>query len=107
MFHREKLLHTVTHLSSPRESAITPFKKILFSKTLSICLFENNRMIEMDRSEIIGSSGKKNQVHGRRRIGTPVRSKDGVHPAEVEGRQLVTPTLVRRAELALYLDRRR
>lgn len=64
-------------------------------------------MIEMDRSEIIGSSGKKNQVHGRRRIGTPVRSKDGVHPAEVEGRQLVTPTLVRRAELALYLDRRR
>ncbi|KAK1136267.1 hypothetical protein K0M31_000832 [Melipona bicolor] len=42
-----------------------------------------------------GSGGKREER----------RSKDGVHPAEVEGRQLVTPTLVRRAELALYLGR--
>lgn len=55
------------------------------------------------RVAVADLSNKKSGVYKENRE----KRKDDVHPAEVEGRQLVTPTLVRRAESALYLDRRR
>lgn len=85
----------------------------LYFRTVSKSFDERDRFLSylrdsmadrrFDCVSVADLSNKKSGVYKENRE----KRKDDIHPAEVEGRELVTPTLVRRAESALYLDRRR